>query len=338
MQDETLPIGKLSPELLKKILARAPILDKRVLSGPGIGIDCAIIDLGDKLIALKTDPITFAIDEIGWYVVQVCANDIVTTGALPRWFLATTLLPEKSTTVNLVNKISDQIYNTCASIDISVVGGHTEITVGLDRPILIGTMIGEVERDRLIMPGNAKPGDRILLTKTIPIEATAIMAREFPMRLGDRLNQLEIEEAANYLYSPGISVLNDAKLAVQAGTVHAMHDTTEGGLAAALWEMSEASGYGILFNPEKVQITDISRKVCNYFGLDPLSTIASGSLIMAVPSQDADAICHTLKNEKIACADIGSVQKEQTGVYFDQNGVLELYPRPLRDEIVKLFE
>ena len=98
----------------------------------------------------KTDPITFASAQIGWYAVNVNANDIACTGATPRWFLATLLLPENLTTAALVEDIFAQIDAACAQMNITVAGGHTEITAGLGRPIVVGHMLGEVTPERLV--------------------------------------------------------------------------------------------------------------------------------------------------------------------------------------------
>ncbi len=231
-----LPLGKLPPELLTKIIAKAPISDPRVVLGPGIGLDCAVVDMGDSFLVFKSDPITFATDEIGWYAVQINANDIATTGATPRWFLVTALLPEGETMAEGVAEISQQLFRACQDLGISLIGGHTEITYGLDRPIIVGTMIGEAAKDWLVTPRGCQPGDRILLTKGVPIEGTVILAREFPDRLEGILTEAEIQEASDYLYDPGISVLKDAKIALQTGEVTAMHDPTEAGLAGAIWD------------------------------------------------------------------------------------------------------
>jgi hydrogenase expression/formation protein HypE len=230
-----LPLGKLPPEILEGILKQAPSFDERLFLGPGTGLDCAILDYGDRYLVLKTDPITFVSDEIGWYLVQINTNDIATTGALPKWLLVTALLPEGETTPELVEKLTNQVFQACRAHQISLIGGHTEITHGLDRPILIGTLIGEVSSQNLVTPKGARPGDSILITKGIPIEGTAILAREFPTRLTGELNAGEIDIARNFLHNPGISVLKEAQIAVKTGGVTAMHDPTEGGLAAALW-------------------------------------------------------------------------------------------------------
>ena len=291
----SLPLGKLPPDLLARILEKAPVNDPRLILGPGIGLDCAVLELGDTCLVFKSDPITFASAEIGWYAVQVNANDIATTGAVPRWFMVTTLLPEGNTTPEMVESISEQVFAACRALGISVIGGHTEITHGLDRPIIAGTMIGEVQRDKLITPQGASPGDRILLTKGVPIEGTAILGREFSSQLRSVLSADEIQTAADYLYTPGISVVRDAQVAVGAGVVTAMHDPTEGGLAGALWEMAEACGHSFSIDPEAVIIPPIALKICRALEIDPLWTIASGALLLTAPKRYAPAICAALE-------------------------------------------
>jgi len=333
--DSTLPLGKLPPDLLASLLAKAPINDPRVIIGPGIGMDCAVIDLGSQVLVIKSDPITFATDDIGWYAVQINANDVATTGATPRWMLATLLLPEKQTTPALAEQIFDQLARAAGEQNISLVGGHTEVTYGLNRPILVGTLIGEVQREQLVIPSAVQPGDRLLLTKGVPVEGTALLAREFPHRLRPILSEAEIAEAAGYLYQPGISVVRDARIATHAGHVTAMHDPTEGGLASALWELAEASGRSLWFDPQAVPVPPLSRRVCDAFGIDPLATIASGALLMAVAGQDAAAIASALRAEGIPCAEIGRVQDGAPGVWVAEGTPL---PRPLRDEIAKIYE
>jgi hydrogenase expression/formation protein HypE len=336
--DFPLPLGKLPPELLARLLAKAPVSDPRVLLGPGIGLDCAVIDLGTQVLVFKSDPITFATDDIGWYAVQINANDVATTGADPRWMLATLLLPEKQTTPALAEKIFDQLVRAANDLQISVVGGHTEVTYGLNRPILVGTLIGEVQRENLVTPAAVQPGDRLLLTKGVPIEGTALLAREFPGRLRPELSEAEIETAAAYLYQPGISVVRDARIATRAGRVTAMHDPTEGGLASALWELAEASGRRLWFEPQSVPVPPLAQRVCAVFGLNPLATIASGALLMTVAATDAHAICSALRAEGIACVEIGQVQAGSPGVWVAQAGQEVLFPRPQRDAIASVYE
>ena len=332
-----LPVGKLPVDLLAKVLSRAPLSDPRVLLGPGLGLDCAVIDIGQNLLVVKTDPITFATTEIGWYAVQVSANDIATTAATPRWFLATLLLPEGATTSDQVLEISEQAFQACREMGISVVGGHTEITYGLDRPILVGTMIGEVTRQELVTPRGAAPGHRLLLTKGVPVEATALLAREFSGRLTNILSPAELQEASAFLYQPGISVVRDARLACQAGRVSAMHDPTEGGLASALWELAEACQHSLLFDPTSVVIPELSRRICEAFEIDPLASIASGALLIAAPPPDSENICQSLVAQGIPCSEIGRVEDGPPLVYRITPAGPQVFPRPQRDEIARVF-
>ncbi|NIR13189.1 MAG: hydrogenase expression/formation protein, partial [Desulfobacterales bacterium] len=186
MKKGSLPTGKLDVHLLRKLLRQYAMADERVLLGPGVGEDAAAIDLGHKVLIVATDPITFATDEIGYYSVMVNANDVVSTGAEPRWYTVTILLPEKDATEGLVDKIFGQIYRACKTLNISLIGGHTEITHGLERPILVGQMMGEVQKEDLITTAGAEPGDLILLSKGICIEGTSVIAREMESNLASR--------------------------------------------------------------------------------------------------------------------------------------------------------
>lgn len=337
-KNKTLPLGKLPSDILARLISQAPINDPNVILGPGVGMDCAVVDVGSKYLVYKSDPITFATDEIGWYAVQVNANDIATTGAIPRWFLLTLLLPEGETTEDLVEKITHQVYSACKEMAIAVIGGHTEITHGLDRPIIAGTLVGEVDRDRLITPQGSNPGDRILLTKGVPIEATAIIAREFPDRVSQFLNDTELKQAVAFLNTPGISVLRDAQISLKAGEVTAMHDPTEGGLFSALWELSEASGHTLLIDLSAVPIPQLALRICEAFKMDPFAAIASGALLIATKPGDTDSIRGALEDEGINCAEIGVVESGPVGVWCETKTDRKKVIRPKQDEIARIFE
>ena len=336
--EKILPVGKLPAALLAQLLAQAPTQDPDILLGPGVGLDCAVVEVGDRLLVYKSDPITFATDEIGWYAVQVNANDIATTGATPRWFLSTLLLPEGQTTAELVEQISHELYDACRAINVALIGGHTEITYGLDRPILVGTLIGEVERDHLVTPQGANPGDRILLTKGVPIEGIAILAREFPDRLRQYLSPAEMKQAQAFLRDPGISILPDVKIALSAGRVTAMHDPTEGGLATALWELAKTCRHALCIDPAAVPILPLAARVCQTFDLDPLATIASGALLLTTPPEDVMHICHALIGAGIPCAELGEVEAGPATVWYETDTGRKILPFPDRDEIARIYE
>ena len=324
-------------EHLARLLARYAPSDERIVLGPGVGRDAAVICFGDHYLVAKTDPITFASDEIGWYAVHVNANDIACTGATVRWFLATLLLPEACTDAALVDTIFDQIVGACAELGLGLVGGHTEITHGINRPIVVGCMLGEVVPGRLVRPDGARPGDVLLVTKGIAVEGTAIIAREKNSGLAG-LDRLFLERCRGFLHDPGISVVRDAAVATAAGEVHAMHDPTEGGLATGLWELAEAAGVGLEVDEAAIPVLPETRTLCARLGLDPLGLIASGALLLAVAPDDAAVILAALSKAGIAAACIGRVVERERGIVLRSATGKRPLPRFERDEIARLFE
>jgi len=336
--DSFIPTGKLPPELLRELLKKYAIRDPRVVVGPGIGEDAAIIDMGDRFLVAKTDPVTFATDDIGWYAVHVNANDVACCGATPKWFLATLLLPEKSTTPELAESIFAQLAEACEQLGVSLCGGHTEITHGLDRPIVVGQMLGEVPRDGYLTSGGALIGDALILTKGIAIEGTAIIAREKREELLDAVSEAVLDRCAKLLRSPGISVVRDAAIAQEAGGVHALHDPTEGGIATGLWELSEASAVGIVVDQWRLPVLSECAAMCQYLGLDPLGLIASGSLLIAAAKERADSTVERLQSHGIAATQIGEVVPRECGCRLrSEDGTQQPLPVFARDEITRLF-
>ncbi|MGA8184991.1 MAG: AIR synthase related protein, partial [Terriglobia bacterium] len=213
--------------MLRKLLesCAAPALSGVVL-GPRYGEDAAVIETSGKYLVAKTDPITFTADRMGWYAVNINANDLATMGARPRWFLATFLFPQGRTTEALVEKIFGETLKACRKLGITLAGGHTEITVGLDRPMVVGQMLGEVEPDKLVRKERQRPGDLVILTKGVAIEGTTILAREKAGALRRKITATQLRQAQRLLQQPGISVVRDAQVALEHGEVHAMHDPT----------------------------------------------------------------------------------------------------------------
>ncbi|MEA3308323.1 MAG: AIR synthase family protein [Chloroflexota bacterium] len=333
------PVGKLPPEDLFALLGALPVKDPRVILGPGIGHDAAVIEFGERLLVTKSDPITFATDEIGWYAVHVNANDIACLGATPRWFVATLLLPEGKTTPALVTEIFQQSQAACAELGVTLVGGHTEITHDLNRPIMVGTMFGEVSPQQLVRSDGARPGDKILLTKGIAVEGCALLARERGEQLQNDygLPAELLTRAAQFLHEPGISVVCDAAIATASGDVHAMHDPTEGGVATGLHELTTAAGVGAVIDEQSLPLFPETQALCPPLGIDPLGLIASGALLAAVAPQDAAQIIAALRTNGIAAQIIGSIRAEP-GVYLRGPAGERPLPQFPRDEISRLFE
>jgi hydrogenase maturation factor len=332
-----LPIGKLRPEMLQALFDKHPVKDPRVVVGPRVGEDAAVIDMGDRYLVATTDPITFATGDLAWYALHVNANDIAVRGARPRWFLATLLLPSRMTSEEMVQALFEQLTDACDELEIALVGGHTEVTHGLDRPLVIGTMLGEVVKDKLVTTGGARVGDAVVMTKGVPLEGAAIIAREKEDDLKARgVPASLLRRAKAFLRTPGISVLPEAEIACEFG-VHAMHDPTEGGIATALWEMADAAGVGLRIDRERIMVLPEGRELCAAYGLDPLGTIASGALLMTLAPGDAALVIHALARESIDCHFIGQVVPRSEGVVLVEDNQRRPMPVFAQDEIGKLF-
>lgn len=333
-----LPVGKLRADALRAIFDKLAPRDPRVIVGPRVGEDAAVIDLGDRYLVATSDPITFAADDIGWYALAVNANDIAVRGARPRWFLATLLLPADSTTDESVEALFAQIGEACDELEVSLVGGHTEVTHGLDRPVVAGTMLGEVAKDKLVTTGGARVGDAVVMTKGVPLEGAAIIAREREAELRQRgVSAATIRRAKGFLRSPGLSVLPEAEIACELATIHSMHDPTEGGIATALAELAEAAGVGLRIDAERIVKLPEGVELCRAFGLDPLGTIASGALLLTLAPADAAIVIHALAREGIDSHYIGHVVPAAEGVKLVDGATERPMPVFAQDEITRLF-
>ena len=336
--DSKLKAGKLPLDLLSELLDGLEAGGPGVALGPRPGEDAALIDLGDRYLVATTDPITFATDLIGWYAVHVNANDIAVMGAAPRWFMVTLLLPEGSTP-ETVRGVFRQLRDACASLGVSLIGGHTEVTYGLPRPVAAGAMLGEVEKSRVVLTSGARPGDALVVTKGIAIEGASILAREAGDRLAEAsVSPASVEAARGLLFSPGISVVRDAAAARDAVDVHAMHDPTEGGLAGGLLEMATASGTGLLLDLDAVPVLPECREFCDALGLDPLGLIASGALLAAVDPGDAPVLIAALGREGVSACEIGRVTRREEGMKLRSQGALRDLPVFDRDELARFLE
>ena len=338
MDETPLPLGKLPGDLLARLLARYAAPDERLLVGPGVGRDAAAIALDEaRALVVKSDPITFATADVGWYLVNVNANDLACLGATPRWMLATALLPAGRTTAASVEALFAGLAGACAGLGITLAGGHTEITHGLDRPILVGALLGEAAREELVAPGNARAGDVVLLTKGIAVEGTALIAGEREGEVAARHGAEFAARCRAFLREPGIGVVRDAAVARASGPVHALHDPTEGGVATGLRELAIAAGLGLAVDADALPIYPETATLCADYGLDPLGLIASGSLLIAAPPGSAEPIVAGLRAAGIAAAAIGRLTPPGEGLRLRRDGRDEPLPAFAADEVTKLF-
>ena len=338
-----LPVGKLSGDVLQRLFGKyarpgeGPAAE-RVVVGPRVGEDAAVIDFGDRYLVAATDPITFATDAMGWYALHVNANDVAVRGARPAWFLATLLLPEGQTTEAQVEALFAEVAEACAALGVALVGGHTEVTAGLTRPIMSGTMLGEVAKDGLVTTAARGRATRCSSPRACRSRARrsshASAARK---RLRRGVPAEVVARARELLRRPGLSVVPEARLAVAAARVHAMHDPTEGGLVTACWELAEAAEAGVRLERELVPLLPDGARLCEAFGLDPLGTIASGALLLAVAPADAARVEAACRGAGITCSAIGAVTERRQGAILVEGGRTRPLPTFPQDEITKLF-
>jgi hydrogenase expression/formation protein HypE len=338
LRDTSYPAGKLPADRLAAMLAGLPRRDSRVLVGPRLGEDAAVIEMGERCLVATTDPVTMAAERIGWYAVHVNANDVAVMGARPCWFFPVVLLPKGAATDTMIAQIMGEIVAACEGLDVTVCGGHTEVTVGLDHPIVVGQMLGEVEPGALIRKTALQVGDRLLITQGVAIEGTAILAREKAERLEARVSEEVLVRARAMLTHPGISVVAAALAAVEAGGVRAMHDPTEGGVLTGLHELALAAGRGLRVLADRIPVYAETRAICGALGVEPLGLIASGALLIGAPPAACNGIVAALARRGIRATEIGDVVPAADGVTIEACGIRRPLVPPARDELARVLE
>lgn len=327
--------GKLPIPLLAKLLKNSGAKDPRVIIGPRIGEDAALVKVGKQILVLKTDPVTYASDMIGWYAVHVNANDVVTRGAMPAWFQATILLPPGSDEA-LVENIFKQISKAAKSLGVAVTGGHTEVTPGITQPIVVGDMHGVLVGRKPVLTSGARVGDAVVLTKGAGIEGTALIAREKKKELLKVFDEEFVNRAARYLFDPGLSIVPEAKIALKH-RVTAMHDPTEGGVATGAYELAAASGKSVELDLEAVLVRAETEMICAKYELDPLGLLGSGALLATFGYADAEDYVKAVKKKFIHAAVVGWIVSGKGKSKVVSKGVVTPLSFSERDEVLKVL-
>jgi len=327
--------GKIPTEILiRTVLRFSGKNDPSVILGSSIGEDAALISFGRKVLVFTTDPVTGTASDIGWLSVHINANDVACRGAKPRWFLCDLLLPERSdaSTVELIMKRVDA---AARELGVAVVGGHTEVTPGLKRPIVVGFMVGVVERKKFVTSSGARPNQDLILTKSVGIEGTAVLAMDFARRLecDDKL----LARARSMRHS--VSIVEDAMIAVGVGGVHAMHDPTEGGVLQGIWEIAEASKVGFVVDESKIAIRNETNLICRLLHVDPLRLMSSGCLLLAAENRKSGLMIRRLKQKGIEARIIGRFTDRKKGRKLVRlNGSTTEIRASERDELYRVIE
>ena len=326
--------GKLSPDLLRKyVYPRVGISDPRVIVGPGYGEDAAVIDLGEESLVIHVDPITGAIEWLGWLAVHIVSNDIAVSGARPRWLLPVLYLHER-TGEDVIDRLTGQIDEAARELEEMVVGGHSEFTRGLDRPLISMTAVGTVARGRYVRTSGAKPGDVILMTKTAGIEGTAILATDFKELAEDEgVDGGLLKRAAEFIRR--VSVVHEALAAIGEG-VTAMHDPTEGGIAGGLAEIAYSSDVMIEVWEDRVPVAEETRILCEAFEIDPLKLMSSGALLAAVPRDRIEGVLASIKEAGSEATVIGEVE-DGRGLLMHKKDEDEFLGECVEEELYRLW-
>lgn len=324
--------GKIPESVLKRSVLRQ-LHNRRdeVLLGAGVGEDCAALTLeADEVFVMSTDPITGTGKEMGSLAVITTANDLASSGAEPVGVMLTILLPEESEEA-LLKEIMRDAEATCEKFHMQILGGHTEVSAAVNRPVISVSGVGKVKKDAMIKTGGARPGMDIVVSKWIGIEGTVILAKERERELLGRYATTFIDRSKDL--DAYISVLSEAAVAARSG-VSAMHDVTEGGIFGALWEMAEASGVGLEIDLKKIPVRQETIEICEFFGLNPYELISGGSMLMA--AEDGNQLVHELKKAGIPAAVIGKAMAGNDRVLRNEEERRFLEP-PKPDELYRVI-
>ena len=281
-----------------------------------------------------TDPVTGTASDIGWLSVHINANDVACRGARPRWFLCDLLLPEKSD-ARTVESVMKRVDAAAKELNVAVVGGHTEVTPGLVKPILVGYMVGVVDRGKYVTSSGARPNQDLILTKSAGIEGTALLAMDFTSRL--KVDERLLARARSMRHS--VSIVEDAMVAVGVGGVSAMHDPTEGGVLQAIWEIAEASRVGFVVDESKIAIRDETKVICAMLHVNPLRLMSSGCLLIAADARKSGRIVRRLEERGISAQIIGRFTERRKGrkLVRSDGSTMEIRASE-RDELYRVIE
>ena len=340
MKVDCLEEGKLPWDVLEQLLHKQGYLNPGIILGPGLGLDAAVIDFEQAAtcartfyqthsacyLILKTDPITFPTPNPGKYAVVICANDVVTTGALPFGFGATIIFPP-SCSKDQVLALQDEVDLQCKDLEISILGGHTEISSSVTSPIICGTMIGLVPSDFYIKR-EIKPKNKIIVSGHSAMEGTSILAREGHEKLSRLLHERDLKTATGY--AQHLSIVKRALEANKVIRPGLIHDATEGGILGALYEAIAPIGLGAQIEKDLIPVSEVTARISELLDIDPLRLISSGTMILVVEEEHAEE-CVQILGRSLPAEIVGEVKEKGSGIRLDHS----LVEPPGPDQIIK---
>lgn len=328
-----LPLGKLPPDVMERYLfGMTGARSAKVVVEPSFGLDFGVLRMdggSGRYLIVSSDPITGVTERAGWYAVNVSANDVATSGNRPEFLQSVILLPEHASERD-VKALSSEMNDTAKELGIAIVGGHTELTPGLHRPIVVTTAFAVAES--YTTAAGAREGDTLVMTKTAGVEGTAIIGTD--PRFNGRLDRRTVAMARRQFDL--LSVVDEAVGAYETGAVHAMHDCTEGGVVGALYEMAVASGLGLEVEAEEIPVAPATAKISSAAGVDPLRLISSGTLLIAVEEGREPEVLDAVRSAGSTAKAIGTFRGGR--VVLMRGARAEVVEGPPKDEIWRLHE
>lgn len=324
--------GKLSVDQLERLVFRnIRIKNKEVIQGAAIGKDCAAVNLGEKVLVVTSDPITAAGKGAGKLAIHVNCNDLATSGAKPLALMITVLAPV-GTTEDEIEALSSEMSEEADKLGVDIIGGHTEVTSAVNKIVISITALGTTETEAILNKKKLSVGDKIIMTKTAGLEGTAILAADKETELLSVLSKNEIDEAKKY--SESLSVIKEGEIGKYNGALE-MHDVTEGGVLGAVWEVAYGAGFGVDVNVDEIFVSEITKKICDFFSINPMRLISSGTMLIV--TQDPDKLLKDLHKEGIQANVIGIIKEEGYRIINRLGEVSELTP-PDADELFKVIQ
>lgn len=321
-------VGKLSNEDLDAmILSKLESKRKEVLGASSIGEDTALLDLEGDYVVLSSDPITGAAENLGTLAIHISVNDVATKSADAVGVLLTLLLPVNTSSRDIETIMADA-QRAADEVNMDIIGGHTEITDAVSKPVMISTVIGRVAKEHMPDPSAVKPGDVVAMSKYAGLEGTAILCTDCAHGLKDMGDEL-LSQGQELMKE--LSVQKEGEAAASY-SIRAMHDVTEGGVEGAIWEMAQALGVGMYIEKDAIPVLDSTKALAKIADIDLYRLISSGSMLVVMDRDDFEPMRKELEERSILFTKIGEIAGDSRVIYKNAEGE-EAIPSPGPDEL-----
>lgn len=316
--------GKLTGNSLRKnVLDLLSSRRKEVLVGANCANDTASL-LVEGAFCVHTDPITGATEEIGSLAIKVVLNDISAGYGEPIAVLLTLLLPETMDESD-VKRIMLDAECEAQKWNVEIVGGHTEFTDAVTRPVVNAVGIGK--RADAYKPYVPQVGDSVIVTKHLGLEGSFILLEQHAKKFN--LTESEREEAKSY--AAATSVMKEAEVVRNSGMQALMHDITEGGIMGAVAEICDIASIGMEIDPLSLPITELTQRICTTLMVNPHRLISSGSMLII--TQNGKKMLDILGDSGIKATLIGRVTSDGYAYLKNDDKKLKIFAEP--DELYR---